>query len=117
MFSCISGMGQNLFKKEGLTPDFKHLWMPGSNSEKSAFQVRIWNAQRFVGHLDLSFGVVFAETPVDNREYTIPPGANYNYIQTGFFCRKEWELEKATHIPFRFRLGSLAEMDAMEGKH
>jgi hypothetical protein len=39
------------------------------------------------------------------------------YLQSGFFCKREWELEKATHIPFRFRLGSLAELDAMEGKH
>jgi hypothetical protein len=43
--------------------------------------------------------------------------ANLNYTQSGFFCKREWELEKTTHIPFRFRLGSLAECNTLEGKH
>jgi len=47
--------------------------------------------------------------------YIQPP--NIYYLQSGFFCKREWEFEKATHIPFRFRLGSLAECNAMEGKN
>ena len=43
--------------------------------------------------------------------------ANLYYLQSGYFCKREWELEKATHIPFRFRLGSLADCNALEGKH
>jgi hypothetical protein len=43
--------------------------------------------------------------------------ADLYYMQSGFFCKREWELEKTTHIPFRFRLGSLADCNAMEGKH
>ena len=43
--------------------------------------------------------------------------ANLYYTQSGFFCKREWEFEKTTHIPFRFRLGSLADCNAMEGKH
>jgi hypothetical protein len=43
--------------------------------------------------------------------------ANLYYLQSGFFCKREWEFEKVTHIPFRFRLGSLAECNAMEGKN
>jgi hypothetical protein len=42
--------------------------------------------------------------------------SNFYYIESGFFCKREWEFEKTTHIPFRFRLGSLAECNAMEGK-
>ena len=42
--------------------------------------------------------------------------ANIYYCQSGFFCKKEWELEKATHIPFRFRLGSLDYCNVLEGK-
>ena len=47
--------------------------------------------------------------------YVQPP--DLYYLQSGFFCKREWEFEKATHIPFRFRLGSLAECNAMEGKN
>ncbi len=43
------------------------------------------------------------------------PSNNY-YIQSGFFCKREWEMERSTHIPFRFRLGSLAQCNALEGK-
>ncbi|MFI5124656.1 MAG: hypothetical protein ACHQDF_04970 [Chitinophagales bacterium] len=48
-------------------------------------------------------------------EIMIPP--DLYYCQSGFFCKREWKLEKATHIPFRFRLGSLDYCNALEGKH
>jgi hypothetical protein len=33
-----------------------------------------------------------------------------------FFCKKEWEFEKSVHIPLRFRIGSLADCNYLEGK-
>lgn len=43
------------------------------------------------------------------------PG-NYYSSQLGFFCRQEIKFEKATGIPFRFRLGSVQQVDWLEGK-
>lgn len=42
---------------------------------------------------------------------------SYNYYNSlGAACKAELKLEKATSIPFRFRLGSLAQTDYMEQK-
>lgn len=44
----------------------------------------------------------------------LPP--DFQLQQFGFFCKKEWQLEKATKIPFKFRLGSVQQCDWLEGK-
>lgn len=33
-----------------------------------------------------------------------------------FFCRQEVKFEKVTKIPFKFRLGSVQQVDYLEGK-
>jgi len=49
-----------------------------------------------------------------NTVKTVPPTFYYNSI--GFFCKKELQLEKTLKFPVKFRLGSVAYTDEMEGK-
>ena len=42
---------------------------------------------------------------------------DYYSSRLGFFCKQEIKLEKATKIPFKFRLGSVQYCDWMEGKN
>jgi len=64
------------------------------------------------------------EKPVVNVKPVIYVNPAFYYVITadfytcnfGFFCKKELQFEKATKIPFRFRLGSLQYNDYLEGK-
>jgi hypothetical protein len=37
--------------------------------------------------------------------------------ELAFFCKREWELEKKTGVPMKFRLGSVDYVNTLEGKH
>ena len=43
-------------------------------------------------------------------------GAGGYYDQLGFFCKRELDIQKATHLPVFFRLGSLESCNKLEGK-
>jgi len=45
-----------------------------------------------------------------------PVSADFSTCTYGFFCREELKIEKATKMPIRFRLGSLAQCNYYEGK-
>lgn len=34
-----------------------------------------------------------------------------------FFCKKELQIQKIIKVPFKFRIGSVEEVDRLEGKH
>ncbi len=49
------------------------------------------------------------------RPFAIIP-QDYYTQHFGIMCKKELAIEKATKIPFRFRLGSLQQCNYLEGK-
>jgi len=125
MISSVSGWGQN----KGVTEpkkNFLNIPFPGASVAYIYPSVPLYASQMsyFQGHTEAEQTTVFAQIKQKSSNglswgkdgsYTQP--ANLYYLQSGFFCKREWEFEKATHIPFRFRLGSLAECNAMEGKN
>jgi hypothetical protein len=125
MISCLNGWGQNISVIR-LKKDFLDLPYPGAQVAKIYPGLPICTSQMicFPGLADLEQQGVSAQIRQNpfkgfswgmDGSYVQP--ANLYYLQSGFFCKREWEFEKATHIPFRFRLGSLAECNAMEGKN
>ena len=52
---------------------------------------------------------------INHLPVVVPQNISVKHLP--FFCDKEYKLEKLTKIPFRFRLGSVAYCDKMEGKN
>ena len=49
------------------------------------------------------------------RPFAVIP-QNYYTQHFGIMCKKELAIQKATKIPFRFRLGSIQQCNYLEGK-
>jgi hypothetical protein len=56
---------------------------------------------------------IAAYYPTAEAAYT---GTGSYYDQLGFFCKRELDIQKATHLPVFFRLGSLESCNKLEGK-
>jgi hypothetical protein len=108
MFSFIYLEAQN-FYKQGIKHDFQQLCYPGSGA------IINMGAGLTQSGIRGDSAIRYFNSVAPISSISIPP--NLFYIQSGIMCKGEWKLEKATHIPFRFRLGSLADCDALEGKH
>ena len=52
----------------------------------------------------------------DQRLLANPIQPNYYSLNTGFCCRTEWQFEKTTTIPLRFRLGMIDYVNYLEHK-
>jgi hypothetical protein len=124
MISFLNGWGQNISVIK-LKKDFLNISYPGAPVAKLYPGLPLYESQKcFLSSEEGEQKGVSAQIKQNpfkgfgwdiDGSYVQPP--NIYYLQSGFFCKREWEFEKATHIPFRFRLGSLAECNAMEGKN
>ena len=43
--------------------------------------------------------------------------ADYYSSNLPFFCKIELQIQKVIKVPFKFRIGSVEEVDRLEGKH
>ena len=59
---------------------------------------------------------LFSKQPVLPGTIQPPIAPDFYAMHLGFFCKQEIKFEKATKIPFKFRLGSVQQCDWMEGK-
>ena len=66
---------------------------------------------------DTAFHAIkMSKDSVKKLSFQLLPSDYYAY-NLGFFCKKELLVEKTIKFPLKFRLGSVAYCDAIEGKN
>ncbi|HEY8734399.1 MAG TPA: hypothetical protein VIL90_07525 [Puia sp.] len=110
MFSSIYTSGQNI-SRSALKRDFLHLSLPGTKIQKMTHNTD------YPGGLDLAYRGLIVTSLNKKNDDLYPVTINTYNSPQAIFCKMEWEIEKETHIPLRFRLGSLADCNMLEGKH
>jgi hypothetical protein len=125
MFSCILVRGQNsdnLGIKSDFLPTGWACWYCVKPAEsigsESDFMMLVYpgSKQAATNHPANTSYLVFANGPNMPLGPDLSIPQNLYYIQSGIMCKEEWQLEKATHVPFRVRIGSLDDCNKLEGK-
>jgi len=69
---------------------------------------------KFTENVRISSHTMNAEPVLAKPAITTIISSNFYTQQFGFFCKKEFQFEKSTSIPFRFRLGSVDYVNKLE---
>lgn len=114
MIFVVSGANAQDFtaKIKGTKPAFPILPATGSSSHpdiRNAFRTKVIPARAPQQVVQVP---LFLLSPRSGNVIS----ADYYTRNFGFFCRQELQFEKATKIPLRFRLGSMAYNDYLERK-
>jgi hypothetical protein len=97
IFFCMAFVGSNVFSQKLENTEIKI--QPLSLSKRLTVQI----------NSNLSLPQLFP-----TAMQVITP--NYYTDRLGYFCKQEIKFEKNTKVPLRFRLGSVADCDRLEGK-
>jgi len=96
--------------------------IPVKTKRYSKGSVSIWGPNQLPqpggGKPEFFFDLIGKKNLPQVRKFSLKPVISPNYYSShlSFFCNAEWQFEKATKVPFKFRLGSVEYVDYLEKK-